>query len=126
MESLDGAAQLPQHNIFQIAYYDSLLSTRALLLEQSGYAVSSALGNEQAKAAARSLPPAIDLVLIGFSGTYVQRAAMIHWIKKQHPELPVVALQAHASEKFAEADAVALAERPERWLAAVTACLGPR
>ncbi len=109
--------------VFHISYYEALLQTRAALMRQSGYRVSSVLGNEQAKANAEKLLPGSDAVLIGFSGPYEQRKAILHWLKKQHPEIPVVMLQARASETFAEADAVQFSETPSSWLQALGACI---
>ena len=74
-----------QHRISQIAYYESLLRTRAVLLEQTGYAVGSALGNERATAAAERLLATTDAVLIGFSGPYRERMAMLRWLKRETP-----------------------------------------
>lgn len=48
---------------------------------------------------------------------------MLRWFKQERPELPVLVLQAAASEVFAGADGVALAERPTIWLAAVGVCI---
>lgn len=114
----------PLH-VLQIAYYESLLETRALLLQRAGYRVFSVLGNEQAIAATGRLLTNTDVVLIGFSGPYEQRTAMLQWLKEQHPEIPVVVLQSQAWEVFAEADCVVLPEHPETWLAAISACVSP-
>lgn len=115
-----------QRRIFQVAYYESLLTTRAALLEQSGYAVSSALGNERATAAGERLLANTDAVLVGFSGPYRERMAVLRWLKEQRPDVPVLVLQAHASEAFAEADGVALHDNPKIWLAALAGCIEHR
>lgn len=108
--------------ILQIAYYDNLLRTRTVMLQRSGYAVSSVLGNDQAMAAAAQLLPGMDLVMIGFSGSYSDRSSMAKWLKQQYPGTPVVVLQAHSSERFPEADYTTLSEDPEVWLAAIADC----
>ncbi len=114
--------QPAQRRILQIAYYENLLHTRAVMLQRSGYAVSSVLGNEQAKSAVAQLLPGVDLVMIGFSGPYSDRSAMAKWIKQQHPGVPVVVLQARGSERFPEADYTTLSEDPEVWLSAIADC----
>ncbi len=112
-----------RQHIFHISYYDSLLRTRKALLERDGYDVSSVLGNEQAKNIAPELLPQMDAVLLGFSGDYSQRAAILHWLKEHYPAVPVVALQANRAERFPEADYATPADDPEVWLATVARCL---
>ena len=115
-----------QRRILQIAYYENLLRTRAAMLQRAGYIVSSALGNDEAKAAAVRLLPGLDLVVIGFSGLYSDRTAILRWLKQQYPDLPIVILQAHTSERFPDADCTTLSEEPEVWLRAVTEFLEQR
>ncbi len=112
-----------QRRILQIAYYDNLLRTRTAMLQRSGYAVSSVLGNDAAKAVAPKLVPGVGLVMVGFSGPYADRAAITRWLKQQYPEVPVVVLQAHSSERFPEADICTLSDDPEVWLRAIADCL---
>ena len=109
--------------ILHIAYYENLLRTRAVMLQRSGYVVSSVLGNDEAKATAARLLPGFDLVVIGFSGAYSDRNAMLRWLKQQYPDVPVVVLQAHSSERFPDADCTTLSEDPEHWLRVVAECL---
>jgi len=110
------------HRILQVAYYEGLLRTRATMLQRAGYTVVSVLGSE-----ARIIVPRVisasDLVLIGFSGPYADRASLVRWLKQEYPRLPLVALQARLSERFPEADCVTLSEDPEVWLGAVAGCL---
>ena len=109
--------------ILQIAYYDNLLRTRAVMLQQSGYVVASVLGNEEAKAAVARHISQTDLVMVGFSGPFAERSAITRWLKKEFPTMPVVVLQASSSERFPEADCVTLSEDPEVWIDAVASCL---
>ena len=76
------------------------------------------MGNENAIALAETAA-SFDLAVIGFSSEQEARAELLHWFKLHRPELRVVVLQAHTSEKFPEADCVTLSENPETWLAAV-------
>jgi DNA-binding NtrC family response regulator len=111
--------------ILQIGYYASLLSVRASLLESNGYTVTSVLGNATAMKLARRVVDSIDLVVIGSSSEYAVRMTMLSWLKQYYPEVPVVVLQSHSSEKFPAAEGVTLSEDPEVWLAAVAAYLNP-
>jgi len=104
-------------SVLQIGYYPMLLQTRHMMLEQDGYDVSSALGDEQARELAGSQN--FDAVVIGFSGTLAERQELLHWLKKNVQQTPVVMLQANSSERFPEADVVTLSEDPKVWLAAV-------
>jgi DNA-binding NtrC family response regulator len=109
------ASMRPRH-ILQIAYYDGLLSTRAFLLESWGYRVTSVCGNENAmKALDEALLSSVDLCLIGFCAPLSQRTAMLHWLKRTCPRIPVVVLQSHSAEQFPAADGVTMSEDPELW-----------
>ena len=123
MVSGQGTPAPATRRILQIAYYENLLRTRATMLQHAGYAVASVLGNDEAKATAARLLPGFDLVVIGFSGAYSDRNAMLRWLKQQYPGVPVVVLQAHSSERFPDADCSTLSEDPEHWLRVVADCL---
>ncbi len=117
-------APLPApRRILHISYYENLLRTRTQMLQRVGYEVASVLGNDEARAAALRLLPGFDLVVIGFSGSFTDRRAILHWLKQQYPQVPVIVLQAHSSERFPDADYTTLSEDPEVWLEAVAACL---
>jgi DNA-binding NtrC family response regulator len=113
-------------HILQVAYYEGLSSVRATLLENNGYAVTSVLGNAKAMKLARHGIASSDLVVIGFSTTYAVRMIMLGWLKRHYPEVPVLVLQSHTSEKVPDAECVTLSEDPSVWLAAVATCLKPR
>ncbi len=109
--------------ILHVAYFESLLQLRTSMLEKSGYVVRSVQGNIKAMDVPTEDMADIDLVVIGFSGTYGARAAMLGWFKQNYPAIPVVVLQANTSERFDGADAVTLSEDPRVWLGAVSRCL---
>lgn len=117
------APQPGPRRILQIAYYENLSRTRAAMLQRSGYTVASVLGNDEAKAAAPKLLPGMDLVMIGFSGPYAQRAAIARWLKQEYPRVPVVVLQASRSERFPDVDCCTPSDDPEVWLGAIATCL---
>lgn len=103
--------------VLQIGYYPMLLQTRHMMLEQDGYEVVSALGNDRAKQMATSR--SFDAVVIGFSAPLAERQELLYWLKKNVQRTPVVMLQANSSERFPEADVMTLSEDPKIWLAAV-------
>jgi hypothetical protein len=74
------------------------------MLESRGHHVTSVLGNDEAFRLDAAVIAAADSIVIGFSAPYPIRAAMIHWFKELHPNIPVVALQFHSAESFPEAD----------------------
>ena len=103
-------------SVLHVAYYPTLLQTRQAMLEQDGYVVTSALGNDQAIALADGR---FDLVVVGFSAGYAERGRIVRWFKQHLPTIPVVALLAHSGEHFPDADCVTLSEDPRVWLSAV-------
>ena len=104
-------------SVLQVGYYQTLLHTRQLMLEQDGYEVVSALGNEEAKLLARSKH--FDLIVVGFSAPLSDRRAIVQWLKQNVERTPVLVLQAHSSERCPEADLETLSEDPKVWLEAV-------
>ena len=110
-------------NILQVAYYRGPLVTRARMLESRGHHVTSVLGNDEAFRLDAAVIAAADSIVIGFSAPHPVRAAMIHWFKELHPNIPVVALQFHSAESFPEADGGTVSDDPEVRLAAVASTL---
>jgi DNA-binding NtrC family response regulator len=105
--------------VLQVAYYPSLLEARRLMLEHDGYAVVSALGNDQAMALAGL--DQFDVFVVGSSSDKPVRQKMVRWLKQNVPGTPVVVLLAHIGERFPEADRETLSEDPLVWLAVVAA-----
>ncbi len=110
-------------NILQVAYYRGPLVTRARMLESLGHHVTSVLGNDVAFGLDAAVIAAADSIVIGFSAPHAVRAAMIHWFKRLHPNIPVVALRFNSAETFSEADGGTVSDDPEVWLAAVASTL---
>jgi len=108
-------------SVLQIAYYPALLETRRTMLEDGGYTVTSALGNDQGMALATA--GHFDVIVVGFSAHSAVRSGIVRWLKQRIPGTPVVVLLAHGMERFPEADVATFSENPIEWLAAVrTAC----
>ena len=108
-------------SILQIGYVPALVETRAIMLRKDGYNVVSALGNDEGIRMAPSRP--FDVVVVGFSERHTVRDQMVVWLKKNLPDVPVVALLANGYETFPEADCVTLSEDPRKWLEAVAGCV---
>jgi len=110
-------------HILQIAFYPSLLTTRAKMLEVDGYRVTSVLGEAGARAFPADELAAVDLILVGFSAPRDVRASVVNWVKQQKLSTPLIVLQAQSWEQFDGADMTALSEDPQVWLAAVAKML---
>ena len=63
------------------------------------------------------------VIVIGFSAPYPVHAAMIHWFKQHHHNIPVVALRFDSAESFPEADVGNVSDDPNVWLVAVASTL---
>ena len=110
-------------HILQIAYYQSLLEARRMMLENHGYDVTCAFGNDQAKVLVSS--KTFDVIVVGFSAKYSLRSQMVRWLKQFAPRTPIIVLLANEDERFPEADCATLSEDPAVWLATVAGCLRP-
>ncbi len=110
-------------HILQVAYYHPLQELRAEMLRAAGYLVISVLGNNEAMGLDGAMIAAADLVLVGFSAEHPVRSAIVHWFKLHYPNIPVVVLQFHEWERFAEADVSSMSEDPAMWLAEVASTL---
>jgi hypothetical protein len=104
--------------IFQIAYDELLLISRAQLLKERGYDVTSALGNADAY---RILAKGekYHIFLIGHAAPHAERRAIIGWIKSQFPGAKVLALNSPTHGELHEADFNFVLNGPEEWLATV-------
>jgi DNA-binding response OmpR family regulator len=103
--------------VLSIGYDRVLVNLRALVLQQAGYAVISAIGNENAMILART--EKFELVIVGHSSPVSQRQAMVKWLKDKFPGIPVIALCMAPGERIALADAVSGVESPTEWLEAI-------
>src|SRR5690349_14881681 len=89
--------------IFQIAYDEVLMATRAELLKAHGFEVVSSLGNETAKAALAN-PRDYLLFIIGHAETSQTRRDMAAWLKSRYPEVPILALNPPYQQQLQPAD----------------------
>jgi DNA-binding response OmpR family regulator len=103
--------------VLSIGYDRMLVNLRTLVLQQAGYAVISAIGNENAMILACA--EKFELVIVGHSAPVSERKAMVKWLKDKFPGIPVVALCMSPGERIDLADAVSGVESPSEWLEAI-------
>jgi hypothetical protein len=106
--------------IFQIAYDDLLMTSRAQLLEADGYTVMSVVGNEAAKAALEKTE-GVSLFILGHGAPPPARREMADWLKIKHPKVPILALNPPYQQELAPADYNLVLNGPEEWLFVVEA-----
>ena len=104
--------------IFQVAYDRTLLHLRELALREGGYVVASAYGNPDSERLLADEAP-FDAFLVGWSTTHDKRKAMVGWLKRRWPAIPVVAIQDSFQAPIPGADINTTHDTPEEWLAAV-------
>jgi hypothetical protein len=104
--------------VFHIAYDEMLLISRAELLEERGYEVTSVLGNNDAKRVLENGRGTYRIFLIGHAAPAEDRKEIVQWIKSRFPAAKVVALN-DPKIILAEADFNFVINGPEGWLGAV-------
>jgi hypothetical protein len=102
--------------VFQVAYDESLMVTRAELLKSRGYTVSSALGNEAARQAL-SRSAEYDLFIVGHAAELRAREEIAEWIRKNFPRAKILALNPPYHPHLHQADYNVQQDGPESWLA---------
>jgi hypothetical protein len=107
--------------VFQIAYDDVLMTTRAGLLNSYGFKVISVLGNEAAKAALTDDSKRYALFIIGRDAATPMRRDMAAWLKSKYPNIPVLALNPPYEQQLKPADYNIILDGPEEWLFIVEA-----
>ena len=108
--------------VFQIAYSQPLLITRAELLKKRGYEVASALGNESAKMHLKDGEP-YDLFIVGHAAPQEERAEMARWLKQNYPKAKVLALHPPYDSHLDVADFNIRENGPDAFLSAVAAAI---
>ena len=106
--------------VFQIAYDEMLLISRAEILEQRGYEVISVLGNEDARTVL-TRGGQYRIFLIGHAAPKAEREEMVRWVKATFPGAKVVALNPKKNGgPIPDADFNFVINGPEGWLAAIS------
>jgi hypothetical protein len=106
--------------IFQIAYDERLIASRAELLKANGFAVVSVLGNEAAKAALKTRWD-YALFIIGHAASPKVRKEMADLLKARYPKVEILALSRSYQQRLAPADYNVVLNGPEEWLFVVEA-----
>ena len=109
--------------IFQIAYDERLMASRAALLKSCGFTVISVLGNEAAQLALEK-PQHYDLFMLGHSAAPKDRTEMAEWLKTRYPKVQILALNPPYQQHLAPADYNVVLNGPEEWLFVVEASTG--
>lgn len=116
--------KMPAHRprIFQVAYDELLLVTRAELLEQRGYDVQSAFGNADAKLI---LARGGDyrVFLVGHNASRAEREEIVDWIRATFPAATIIAISAKGEPPIAIADHNFVLNGAEGWLSVTEAAL---
>jgi hypothetical protein len=108
--------------IFQIAYDQRLIASRAELLKANGFAVVSVLGNAAAKFLLAK-PQAQDyaLFIVGHGAALQARKEMADWLKEKYPKVEILALTPPHEQRLAPADYNVVLNSAEEWLFVVEA-----
>ena len=118
---LDGGSALAGEHILSIAFDETLLTLRELLLQNAGYRVVSALGSKAGRKAA--LAGGFDLFLVGHASPLRERTELIQWLRTNWPNVPITALRRSVYEQIPEATCIADVDEPEEWLKAIQDCI---
>lgn len=123
MRTADGAGG--KKRVFQIAYNEGLLVTRAEMLRLDGYDVVSVvvddedrvLGNEAAK---RILDKSqsYQVFIVGHDAPREEREEMFRWLRDNFPSAKILALISPYESTLTGADYSVPLNGPEQWLAA--------
>ncbi len=77
-----------RNGVFQIAYDEKLLITRAELLKNRGYEVGSVLGNDEAQRVLNS-HQRYRLFIVGHAAPREAREEMLRWLKTNFPHIKI-------------------------------------
>lgn len=118
LRSISAEPQADGKRVFQIAYDEMLLVSRAELLKNRGYEVSSALGNDGAK---RILDKRARyrIFIVGHAAPKETREDMVRWLKANFPNTKILVVNPPSSAMLAGADYNVVLNGPEEWLSIV-------
>ena len=106
--------------VFQIAYIEELMASRAETLKAHGFTVISTLGNEAAKVALAA-PRHYSLFIVGHGAPPNDRREIAAWLKAKYPQVEILALNPPSQKELASADYNVVANGPEEWIFVVEA-----
>jgi hypothetical protein len=105
--------------LFQIGYDEKGLNARAELLRRFGHEVISVTHNEAAKVALSSYHD-VDLFIVGHTAPEQTRKEMVSWLKKNYPNVKIVALNP-SREQLVGADYNVVLNDHDEWLSLLAA-----
>jgi hypothetical protein len=106
--------------IFHIAYTERSRIERANLLRAFGCGVLSVIGNEAAKVLLSQIKNVkLTLIIMGHSAPEPTRKEMVVWLKKNHPNVKILALNP-PYQQIHDADFNVLEDKPNEWLTVVS------
>jgi hypothetical protein len=111
--------QFDGKRVFQIAYDEMLLVSRAELLKSRGYEVSSALGNDGAKRILDTRQR-YRIFIVGHAAPKETREDMVRWLKANFPNTKILVVNPPSATILAGADYNVVLNGPEEWLSIVT------
>src|SRR5689334_1622698 len=114
-ENLTPGMLMSQNRILSVGCDQSLLGTRASLLEKAGYSVTSANGLQEGLNSLKRGPN--ELVIICHCIGAADRDQLAKVVKLTQQSTAVLMLQTFSSEKSAWADAATSSAQPEEFLA---------
>jgi CheY-like chemotaxis protein len=117
---LRGATDLALNGkpVFQIAYDEKLLISRAELLKNRGYEIRSALGNESAKSVLQKQAQ-YRLFIVGHAAPRETRQEMVRWLRTNFPNTEILVLNDPSTVNLAEADYNVVLNGADEWLSIV-------
>jgi hypothetical protein len=92
-----------------------LLISRAELLKNPGYEVSSVLGNDDAQRVLAN-HERYRLFIVGHAASRETREEMVRWLKGKFPHTRILVLNPPQQANLAEADYNLVMNGPEEWL----------
>jgi hypothetical protein len=113
---------IDRKRIFQVAYREDHLLARADMLRCRGYTVTSAIGNEAAKAILPMLPR-VDLLIIGHAAPAQTRLNMVAWFRDHCSRTSILALNP-PNEQLGTLRWNAMHYPPQAWLPLIETALG--
>ena len=115
--------QSDRKRVFQIAYDEKLLVSRAELLKKRGYEVSSVLGNDAAKGTLDTRKR-YRIFIVGHAAPNDAREDMVRWLKAHFPNTKILVVNPASSAILAGADYNVVLNGPEEWLSIIANAAG--
>ena len=109
--------------ILSITYDETLLRTRAMILESAGHHVTSALGLTDAREACKTA--GIQLFILGHSIPEGDKRELVACFRASNPKAKVIALTRAGEPRLKEVDAYVNPGDPEELLHAIRRILDP-